>query len=129
MRAEGEVGGMPISQFNTFVLPANGLEITDGTLENVAFWFDVTGGKSVGEIRAVWHDLSLRLVDPVTGKQNFGRKLKSVMARMLSKSDNQPDRKGRLEPVRIEYDTSPTDTFWGLFWRSLRSGLVTAMKN
>jgi len=129
MRAEGEVGSMPISRFNTFVLPANGLEITDGTVENVAFWFNVAGGKSVGELRAVWHDLDLRLVDPVTGKQNFGKKLKSVVARMISKNHNQPGKDGKVPAAEIQYDIPPTDTFWGLFWRSLKSGLGKAMKN
>lgn len=128
MRAEGEVGSMPISRFNTFVLPANGLEITGGTVENVAFWFDVAGGKSVGELRAVWRDLDLRLVDPVTGKQSLGRKLKSVMARMLSKDDNQPGKRGKVPAAEIQYGILPTDTFWGVFWRSLRSGLVAALR-
>jgi hypothetical protein len=64
----------------------------------------------------------------VTRKQNLGQKLKSIVARMVSKDENMPDEQGRIAGARISYVVAPTDTFWGLIWRSLRSGLVRAMR-
>jgi hypothetical protein len=126
---EGEVGTMALTSFNTFLLPNMGLEITDGTMDRTSFRFSVANRKATGEIRPTWHDLSLRLVDPVTGKQNLGKKLKSVVARMISKDENAPEKDGTVKPFTIDYDVLPTDTFWGMVWRSLRSGLMKAMKN
>jgi hypothetical protein len=125
---EGEVGSMPITAFNSFLIPANGLEITDGKLERVRFAFEVANGKAAGRIRPTWQNLNLRMVDPVTRKQNLGQKLKSIVARMVSKDENMPDEQGRIAGARISYVVAPTDTFWGLIWRSLRSGLVRAMR-
>lgn len=128
LRVEGDVGALPLASFNAFLLPANGLEITGGTLEHAAFRFDVAGGRSVGELRAEWRGLDLRLVDPVTGRQSLGKKLKSMVARMLTRNDNLPDKHGQLPAVPIRYEIRSKDTFWGLIWRSLRSGLVKAVR-
>ncbi len=129
LRVEGDIGELPLASFNAFLLPSNGVEITDGTMDHAAFWFEVAEGRSVGEFRAQWRDLDLRLVDPTTHKQNFGKKLKSVVARMLSRSTNLPNAKGHLPPMPIRYELRPEDSFWGLIWRSLRSGLVNAVRS
>ncbi len=126
---EGSIGTMALPSFNTYLLPNNGLEITDGTMDRTTFRFAVANRKAAGEIRPTWHDLSLRLVDPVTGKQSLGKKIKSVVARMISRDDNAPEKDGTVRPYQIDYNVPPTDTFWGMVWRSLRSGLMKAMKN
>jgi len=129
LRVEGDIGELPLASFNAFLLPSNGLDITDGTMDHASFWFEVAGGRSVGELRAQWRDLDLRLVDPTTHKQSFGQKLKSLVARMLSRNTNLPNAKGHIPPMPIRYELRPEDSFWGLIWRSLRSGLVNAVKS
>src|SRR5262249_45374433 len=62
---EGSVGTMAIPSFNSYLLPNNGVEITDGTMDRTTFRFSVANRKATGEIRPTWHDLNLRLVDPV----------------------------------------------------------------
>lgn len=126
---EGSVSSMPITSFNTFLVPNMGVEMTDGTMDRTTFRFAVANRKAAGEIRPTWHDLSLRLVDPITGKQSLGKKIKSVVARTIAKDDNAPEKDGSVRPYRINYEVPPTDTFWGMVWRSLRSGLMKAMKN
>lgn len=125
----GDVGTMEAANFNTFLLPNMGLEMTDGTFDRASFRFAVANRKAEGEIRPTWHDLGLKLVDPVTGKQNLGKKLKSAVARMITRDDNPPEKDGSIKPYKIEYEIPLTDTFWGMVWRSLRSGLMKAMKN
>lgn len=128
MRMEGEVGAMAIDRFNSWSLPGNGVEITGGQLDRSRFWFETAGGRSQGRFLAQWHDLNLRMVDPVTGKQSLGQKLKSIVARTISRDDNMPDAKGKVEGEKIDYAVQPGDTFWGLVWRSLRSGLMRSVK-
>lgn len=124
----GQVGAMALERFNSWAIPGSGVEITQGALDHVRFDFTTAAGRSTGRYRAQWRDLDLRLVDPATGKQNFGRKLKSIMARSIARDDNLPDEEGKLQGEKIDYRVQPTDTFWGLIWRSLRSGMMRAVK-
>lgn len=128
MRMDGEVGPMALERVNSWSLPGSGIEVTGGQLDSSRFWFETARGRSRGRFRAQWHDLDLRMVDPVTGKQSLGQKLKSIVARTISRNDNMPDDDGKLAGARIDYEVRPTDTFWGLVWRSLRSGLMRTVK-
>jgi hypothetical protein len=127
-RIEGRLGAMPLEMFNRFLLVANGVDITSGTVTEADFWMDLAGGRVKGQFKATWSDLQLRLVDPVTGKQNLGRKLKSMMAGLLVQKNNPVDRAGVPQIFPIDYLVRPEDTFWGLVWRGVRSGMLKAMK-
>ena len=128
LHAVGRLGSMPIKEFNGFVLPANGIEITGGDLHEATFSFDVSQNKATGEFRGQWEGFDLKLVDKRTGEQNLGKKLKTIVAKMIAKDDNMPDSKGKLNATPIKYVVLPTDTFWGVIWRSLKSGMMKAMK-
>jgi hypothetical protein len=110
------------------VLVANGVDITSGKMTEADFWMDLAGGRVKGQFKAIWSDLELRLVDPVTRKQNLGRKLKSMMAGLLVRKNNPVDRAGVPQTFPINYVVGPEDTFWGLIWRGVRSGMMKAMK-
>ncbi len=127
-RIEGRLGTMPLELFDRFLLVANGVNITSGTVTEADFWMDLSGGRVNGQFKATWSDLQLRLVDPVTGKQNFGRKLKSMMAGLFVQKNNPVDKAGAPRTFAINYLIRPEDTFWGLIWRGVRSGMVKAMK-
>jgi hypothetical protein len=128
VHAEGRLGAMPIAAFNGFLLPANGLEITGGTLHEASFSFDVLGNGATGAFRGMWEGLDLRFVDRRTREQNLGKKLKTMIGNMMVRSDNMPDKNGRLVSAPIRYEVEPEDSFWGLLWRSLKSGMVNAVK-
>lgn len=129
LHARGELGELPLDSFNSFLLPGNGIEITGGTLQSAQFHFTITGGHATGELRAGYTGLELRLVDKVTGKQNFGKKLTSMVAGTMVRQERVPGKKGKLKPVPIAYEQTPGDTFWGLLWRAVRSGMVKAVRN
>ena len=128
VRAHGELGRLDLARFNRFLLPSNGLEITGGTLQAARFRFVVSGGQASGEFGAAWEGLELRLVDPVTGRQNLGKKLKSMVAGRLVRSRQPPDETGALRTTPIAYHLQPGDSFWGLLWRAVRSGMVKSVK-
>lgn len=129
IHARGELGQLPLASFNSFLLPGNGIEITQGMLQTAQFEFTIAGGRATGELRAGWKDLELRLVDKVTGKQNFGKKLTSMVAGTMVRHERLPNKEGRLKPTPIFYEQAPGDTFFGLLWRAVRSGMVKAVKN
>ena len=127
-RIEGRLGTIPLEVFDRFLLVANGVDITSGKLTEADFWMDLAGGRVNGQFKATWSDLQLRLVDPVTRKQNLGRKLKSMMAGLFVRKNNPVDKAGTPQTFPINYLIRPEDTFWGLVWRGVRSGMVKAMK-
>lgn len=129
LHARGELGELPLDSFNSFLLPGNGIEITSGMLQAAQFEFSIAGGHARGELRAGYAGLELRLVDKVTGRQNFGKKLTSMVAGTMVRQERLPDKQGQLKPTPIRYEQAPGDTFFGLLWRALRSGIVRAVRN
>ena len=127
-RIEGHLGAMNLERFDRFLLIANGADITAGKLTEADFWMDLSGGRVNGQFKATWSDLELRLVNPVTGKQNLGKKLKSMMAGLMVRKNTALDKAGAPKTFPISYVIEPQDTFWGLIWRGVRSGMVKAMK-
>jgi hypothetical protein len=129
LRAEARLGTMPISAFNMFVLNANGIHITDGKVHEADVWFSVKNGLAEGQIRPRYENLNLELVDKVTKKQSLGKKLKSLVAGIMTRSSNMPDRKsGKLKAAPIRYEVDPNDTFWGLLWHAARTGVVKSIR-
>lgn len=128
VRAHGDLGRLDLTRFNRFLLPANGMEITAGTLQAAQFRVVVAGGQASGAFGAAWDGLELRLVDPVTGRQNLGKKLKSMVAGRLVRSRQSVDPDGALRTAPIAYRQEPGDSFWGLLWRAVRSGMVKSVK-
>ncbi|MEO8636863.1 MAG: hypothetical protein ABI587_16425 [Gemmatimonadales bacterium] len=125
---EGRLGGMSLEVFDRFLLVSNGADITSGRLDEANFWMDLSGGRVDGKFKATWSDFQLRLVDPVTGKQNLGKKLKSMVAGLMVRKNNPVDKAGTPQTFPISYVIQPQDTFWGLIWRGVRSGMIKAMK-
>jgi hypothetical protein len=129
LRAEARLGAMPISAFNSFVLPANGINITEGQVHEADVWFKVQHGLATGQLRPRYENFNLELVDKVTKKQSLGKKLKSIVAGIMTRSSNMPDKKtGVLKAAPIRYEVPPTDTFWGLLWHAARTGVVKAIR-
>lgn len=124
----GEAGSMPLTTFNRFLRPADGMTISGGTLHSARFHFTVTSGQARGRFQASWEDLGLRKVDPRTGKQDLGDRLVTLFANAVTREDNLPDGDGHVSSDRIKYRVKPTDTFWGALWRALRSGIVNAVR-
>ena len=129
LRAEARLGAMPISAFNSFVLAANGINITDGQVHEADVWFKVQHGLATGEVRPRYENFNLELVDKVTRKQSLGKKLKSIVAGIMTRSSNMPDKKtGKLKAAPIRYEVPPEDTFWGLLWHAARAGVVKSIR-
>lgn len=124
----GETGSMPLTTFNRFLGPADGMTISGGTLHAARFRFTFRNGQARGRFQASWEGLGLRKVDPRTGTQDLGDRLVTLFANVVTREDNLPGDDGRLPGDRIKYRLKPTDTFWGALWRALRSGIVNAVR-
>ncbi len=125
---EGQMGAMPIALFNEFLDPSAGVQVTGGELHKASFKFKVNDGWARGQFRAAWEGLGLRKVNKQTGGQSLGDRLASIVANTMTQASNLPDSNDIRPTAPIRYRVLPSDTFWQLLWRSLRSGMVKAVK-
>ncbi len=128
-RVNGELGAMALAPLNRFITAGDGIEITSGAVHEAEFKFAVAQGKATGTFAAGYKDLSLSVVNRVTGKQNLGAKLKTMLAGMLVRGSSTTDKRGATPPVPIRYAVEPDDTFWGIMWQALRSGIVKQVRH
>ncbi len=124
----GHLGAMPLAPLNRFLTPGEGIDITSGTVERADFAFRVRRGLASGTFTAHYSDLDLSVVDPVTGNQNVGARIKTLVAGLMVRGSNTPNKEGVLSSAEIAYEMLPDDTFWGTLWRALRSGIVKQVK-
>jgi len=124
----GHLGAMPLAPLNRFLTPGEGIDITSGALERADFAFRVRRGLASGTFTAHYDDLDLSVVDPRTGNQNVGARIKTLVAGVMVRGSNTPNKDGVLSSAEIEYEMLPDDAFWGTLWRALRSGIVKQVK-
>ena len=120
---------MTLDHFNQFLQVTSGINITSGTLHGANFDFELVGGSAAGQFAADYQDFDLAVVNPATGKQSLGARLRTVIAGIMVRGSNRPDAAGRLASVPVRYSGDSNDSFWGLIWRGLRSGIVRQLKH
>ena len=128
-RVTGKLTAMPISPLNRFLTAGDGISITSGAIQQAEFHFQVLRGHAFGTFTAGYTDLDLSVVNKVTGKQNLGAKLKTFMAGLMVRKNSATDKNGAITPAPIRYEIQPGDTFWGIMWQALRSGIVKQIKH
>jgi len=128
-RVTGRLGAMALAPLNRFVTAGDGIEIKSGAVHEAEFNFAVAQRRVTGTFAAGYKDLDLSVVNRVTGKQNLGAKLKTMLAGMLVRGSSPTDKRGATPPVPIRYAVQPGDTFWGIMWQALRSGIMKQVRH
>lgn len=129
LEVHGTWEGMPLQRLNEFIVHSSGARITDGTAGPTRFRFTVANSVARGTLSPTWTDLKVELVNKESGKANLGRKLLSFVARtFVVRSANAPSEKKYRAGYPIHYQVEPTDTFFGMLWKSVRSAVIPAMK-
>jgi hypothetical protein len=129
LTATGQVDHLPAPALNSFLLISDGFRIKSGRIDKATFRFTVADRRALGQFTAIYDSLEAELVDRKTRTQSLGQKLKSFVARaFLVRSSNLPDDKGAVRIAKIDYRYQMGESFWGGFWRALRSGIVSQVK-
>ncbi len=128
-RVAGRLGPMELAALNRFLTPGEGIAIARGAVHSADFAFTVAHERATGTFAADYQDLKITVVDPVTGKQNFGAKLKSLVAGLLVRGSSRPNSHGIVATAPIRYQLQAGDHFWGILWQALRSGIVKQVSN
>ena len=129
LTAQGRVENLPAPALNSFLLVSDGIRIKSGRVDRATFRFTVADRRAQGTLTTIYDSLAIDLVDRKTRTQSLGQKFKSFVAgAFLVRSSNLPDKNGGVRTAAIDYQYGPSDSFWGGFWRALRSGIVSQIR-
>ena len=129
LNAQGKLEHMPAAALNSFVLISDGIRINRGRIDSATFNFTVKDKKAEGSLIAIYDSVSIDVVDKTKRSQNVGKKLLSFAAKtFFIRGSNLPDKEGKVKEGKIDYEYKLGESFWGGFWRAIRSGVISQVK-
>jgi hypothetical protein len=125
LQYSGTLSRMDVRALNPFLEIAEQMRITAGVLQSAAFDIGVTSGHARGNVRVVYRDLTLAVIDKHTGSQlGFVNGLASFVANTFKiHGTNLPDKSGALQAGNVHYARRADDPFFRFCWFALRSGV------
>lgn len=125
-RYSGSLGSMDVTKLNTFVEPAEHQRIKSGHIKSASFMINVNSGRANGSLRVVYRDLTIALLDKVTGSEKgiFNRILSFFGKVFVIRGSNIPDKVGTMKLGEIKYTRNPEDYFLQYAWFALRNGVA-----
>jgi hypothetical protein len=128
-KVSGSLGKFEPEELNSMLQFAAGVKLKRGTMDTVSFDFAVANGLSAGNFSSTFDSLSLEIMNRVSQKKGLKEKLMGKVANALVRNSNKPGEKSYRPQVPIKYELKPQDSFWGMVWQSLKSGLLKMMKD
>ncbi|HSE46844.1 MAG TPA: hypothetical protein VLA89_16115, partial [Gemmatimonadales bacterium] len=125
----GSLGKFSPLELNSMLLFAAGVKIKSGTMDTVSFNFKVADGLAAGQFSTTFDSLGLEIMNRVSQKRGLKEKLMGKVANAVVRNSNKPGEKSYRPQVPIKYELKPQDSFWGMIWQSLKSGLLKMMKD
>jgi hypothetical protein len=125
----GSLGKFQGQELNSMLLYAAGVKLKSGRMDSVSFNFKVANGLSAGSFSSTFDSLSLEILNRVSQKRGLKEKLMGKVANAMVRNSNRPGEKSYRPEVPIKYELKNSDSFWGMVWQSLKSGLLKMMKD
>lgn len=124
----GELGEMDLRSLNDMFVPLDGIRLTSGRLERLAFDARVRDGRAAGSVRGRYRELDVEKVDPESGRQSLPDVVASLVLDADVRSDNPASGDEEPREGTIENRRSPDEPFFQFLWESLRSGLLSLVR-
>jgi hypothetical protein len=123
LRYSGSLGPMDLTRLDAFLDPAERIRITSGTAQEATFVIEVTDGRALGRVRAVYDDLKIAVLDEETGtRKGFDNRLATILANVFKvRTSSAP---GVQDEGQVNYARTPENTFLEFVWFALRSGVL-----
>jgi hypothetical protein len=124
----GGLGAMPASAVDSATTALAGIRVTGGEIDTIGFDLRFEGRRASGRVHALYRDLSLRKASPGEGSPDLLDRIGTVVINRRVWHAN-PDPAGHDPRAgEVDHTRAPGDTFFAYVWKSLRSGLLDAMK-
>ena len=137
MAFSGTLGPMPATAFNLVIEHLENWRIADGQVQRITFGATVHRGVARGSLTPLYTDLSVRVTGHGTGGilgahgiiGGAVRGLASLVANMTTLKEANPRHAGeRPRSGPISHVFTPSETFPGFLWVSLREGLLVVRR-
>lgn len=125
---EAELGPTNLVSMNPTFKPLAFLEIESGKVNNLKFKFSGNNVQTKGSGVVLYQDLKLKLLKKDEEKKRFRiRDLFTFAANKILTYESNPMPKKEVRVGEIEYKRVPGESFFGILWRSIRSGLADSV--
>jgi hypothetical protein len=122
----GSLTSMEASKLNSFIEAGEHHRIKSGIINSAKFNINVVSGHASGELYAVYNDLSIVVLNNITGSENgIIDRVSSLFGKMfVIRGSNLPDKQGNMKIGAIKYSRASDDYFMQFLWFGLRNGLA-----
>jgi hypothetical protein len=125
-RYSGSLTHLPLQDLNPFLVIADQVRLRKGILYRATFDVDVSGNFASGNVRALYEDLTIAVVDKQSGSEDgLTDQLASLIANTVNlRRTNILDGSEPLKVGKIQYPIKRDEEFIQIIWFALRSGLA-----
>lgn len=123
-QVSGHLAGMPLDDINPAVMPLALAAIKKGELNSLDFKLSGNNKKVVGNVRLLYHDLSVVLLGSSPGEAYHAKPLKTLAAKIFVVKSANPDTPGTIpRSARVIFLRPKSSPFFKTLWSSLLSGI------
>lgn len=122
----GSLSAMDLTRLNAFLDIAEHIRIKSGMVQELTFKTDVSAGRAIGYVRAIYKDFKIAVLDKKNGMEyGFDNQFATLMANTFKlRNTNYRDAAGARKTGKINYTRKPGDEFTQFAWYALRSGIL-----
>jgi hypothetical protein len=127
----GTLSAMDLTRLGAFLDIAERTRIKSGSAQATAFDIAVTAGQARGQVRGIYKDLEIAVLDQQTDtEKGLGNRVASFLANVLKiRNSNALDAAGSMREGEVEYTRKPDDEFLQFAWFALRSGVLDVISH
>jgi len=119
----GHLGATPMKPFNRATIPALGLKIVGGKINNIDFKGAANAHYSSGEMTMTYENLEGEVYKKDVKETN---KFMTWVANKAVRNNN-PGKNGKLRVARMEFERVMYKGFGNFMWKTLQSGIVNTV--
>ncbi len=120
----GSLNQMSVTDFNQISMPNEHIRISDGSIHKITFASNVERGVARGELKALYEDLKLEILDP---EDHSKRGVLTFLSNLAVRANNIDGKDSPARVAPILYARDVDDSFISFLWQSLRSGVLAAV--
>ena len=125
-RVKASLSEMNLKDVNNPLENLAGIRVREGNLTQLDFTFHADDYRSEGDLRMIYSDLSLRLLDEETMEEDRGTRFRSFFANTFAvRSDNNSE-----DPRigAIDFDREKERSIFNFWWNSIKTGLEDTVR-
>jgi hypothetical protein len=121
----GSLSAMDLAKLNPFLEIAEHTRIKSCSLQGATYSINVNDGKASGNLRVIYKDLFIVVLDKKTGSANgVFDQIKTFIANLIKfRKNNIPDKNGDMKIGTVNYTKKTDEAFTQFVWFGLRSAV------